>query len=114
MIDLANNEERPVWKTFARSVGQIDRALAAVAKTELLGKPHSRVANGNDPAGAPDFIDDIATIMRLDLLLHSGHHVRRAQIDLLACRCAAGDEIRAHKNVAIRRELYSCSNSPLG
>ena len=104
MNNLADNEEPPVLKNLARGVSQIDRALDAVAKAELLGQPHSCITYGNDPPGAPHFFDDIATIMRLDLLLHRGHHVRRAEIDLFARRCAAGDKIRAHKNAAIRRE----------
>src|SRR5205085_951277 len=44
----------------------------------------------------PNFVDDVAAIMRLDLLLHGGHHLRRAQVYFLARRRAAGDEVGGH------------------
>ena len=96
MNDLADDEEPAILENFARRIGEIDRALDAVTKTELLRQPHRRVAHGDDAAGAPDFVDDVAAVMRLDLFLHGRHHLRRAQVHFLARRCAAGDQIRAH------------------
>ena len=94
--DLADDEEPAIFENFARGVGEIDGALDAVTKTKLLGQPHGRVAHRNNSALPPHFIDNVAAIMRLDLLLHRRHHVGRAQVYLLARRRAAGDEVRAH------------------
>jgi hypothetical protein len=37
--------------------------------------------------------------MRFDLFLHRRHHIGRAQVYLLVRRRAAGNKVRAHKNV---------------
>ena len=96
MNDLADNKKPAIFENFARRIGEIDRALDPVTKTKLFRQAHGRVAHGNDPARAPDLIDDVAAIMRLDLLLHGRHHVGRTQVHLLARRRAAGNQIRAH------------------
>src|SRR5438094_3593683 len=95
--DLADNEESTFFENLARGVSKIDRALDAVTKTELFCQSHGRVADFNNPAGATDFIDNVAAIMLLDLFLHRGHHVRRTQVDLFARRRSAGNEVRAHR-----------------
>ena len=82
-------KRRRSLKTFPRGVSEIDRALDAVAKAELLRQPHRDVADGQDAAVAPDLVDDVAAVVRFDLLLHSRHHLRRAEVHLLrrAARC---------------------------
>src|SRR6266851_2330689 len=94
--DLADDEEPALFENFARGVSEIDRALDPVTKAELLGEANGGVADFNDPAGAMHFIDNVAAIMLLDLLLHRRHHIRRTQVDLLARRRSAGNEVRAH------------------
>ena len=94
--DLADNKEPAIFENLARGIGQIDRALDAVTKAKLLGQPHGCISHGNHSTGATHFVDNVATVMRFDLFLHRGHHVGCAQIDLLACRRAAGNKIRAH------------------
>lgn len=96
MNDLADDKKPAIFKNFARCVSKIDCALDAVAKTELFRQTHGGVADRNDSAGAPDFFDNVAPIMRLDLLLHCGHYIRRAQIHFLARGCATGNQVRAH------------------
>ena len=96
MNDFADNEQSPFFEYFARGVSKIDRALDAVAEPKLLGQTHSRVADRNDSPGTPNFFDNVAAIMRLHLLLHGRHYIRRPQIHLLVRRCAAGNQIRAH------------------
>ena len=39
--------------------------------------------------------------MRFDLLLNGGHHIRRAEVYLLARGCAAGNQIRAHTLIGV-------------
>jgi len=39
--------------------------------------------------------------MRFDLLLNGGHHIRRAEVYLLARSCAAGNQIRAHTLIGV-------------
>ena len=101
MNDFADDEQPAIFENLARGVSKIDRALDAVAKTKLLGQAHGRIADRNDSAGASYFFDDIAAIMRFDLLLHRRHHVRRAQIHLLARRRAAGNQVCAHAQIVI-------------
>ena len=96
MNDLAENEKPAILENLARGIGEIDRALDAVTKAELLRQPHGHVANREDAAGAADLVHDVAAIMRLDLLLHRRHHFRRAQVHFLARGRAAGDKISAH------------------
>ena len=48
--DLAEDEEPAVLEDLARRVGEIDRALDAVAKAELLREPHRDVADVRDAA----------------------------------------------------------------
>jgi len=94
--DFADNKEAAIFKDFPRGIGQIDRALDAVTKAKLFGQPHGCVAHGNHSTRATHFIDNVAAVMRLDLFLHRRHHVGCAQVNLLACRRAAGNKIRAH------------------
>ena len=95
--DLADDEEPAVFENFARGVSEVDRALNPVTKAELLGEADNGVADFNNPASATHFVDDVAAIMLLNLLLHRRHYVRRTQVDLFARRRSAGDEVRAHK-----------------
>src|SRR5437879_4114463 len=94
---LADDSDPARFANFARGVSEIDRALDPVTKAELLGEADNGVANFNDPAGATQFVDDVAAIVLLNLLLHRRHYVRRTQVDLFARRRSAGDEVRAHK-----------------
>src|SRR5215475_10835155 len=103
--DLSNNKQPAIFEDLARRIREIDRALDAVTKTELLRKAYSGVADGNDSAGATNFFDNIAAIMRLDLFLHRRHHVWRTQVNFLARGCSAGNQIRAH--TGIRQTLPS-------
>jgi hypothetical protein len=89
--DFAYDKKPAIFENLARRISEIDRAFDAVTKTELFGQTHGRITGLDDPAGAADFLDNIAAIMRLDLLLDSGHYIRRAQIDFLARRRSAGD-----------------------
>ena len=96
MNDFADDEEAAVFENFARGVSEIDRALDAVAKTKLLRQPHRRFADFDDSALSTHFVDNIAAVMLLDLLLHRGHDVRRAQVHFLARGRSAGNEVGAH------------------
>src|SRR6266404_2185069 len=97
--DLADDEEPALFENFARGVSEVDRALDPVTKAELLGEANRGLAYFNDPSGAMYFIDDVAAIMLLDLLLHRRHHVRRPQVYFLARRRSAGDEIGCAHNI---------------
>jgi hypothetical protein len=96
MNNFSHNEQPAILENLTRRVRQVDCALDAVAETKLLRQAHCRIAHGNDSAGAPDLFDNIASVVRLDLLLHGRHDVRRAQIHSLAGSCAAGNQVRAH------------------
>ena len=96
MNDLADDEEPAVLENFSRRIGEIDRALDAVTKAELLRQPYRDVAALENAAGAPDLVHDIAAIMRFDLLLHRRHHFGRTQVHLFARRRAAGNKVGAH------------------
>ena len=94
--DLPDNKQPAIFENFARSVSEINRALHAVAKTKLFRQAHRGVAHGYDSTRATYFLDNVTAVVRFDLFLHRGHHVGRAEINFLARRCAAGNEIRAH------------------
>src|SRR6516162_1205632 len=102
MIDLgivnnfADDEQLSILKNLALSISKVDCTLDTVAEPKLLCQAHRCIADRNDSAGATDFFDDVAPIMRLHLLLHGRHYVRRAQIHFLARRRAAGNQVRAH------------------
>src|SRR5256886_12029414 len=98
MNNFTDNKQPAILENLARSISEINRALDTVTKAKLFRQAHRRITHGNDPTRAAHLLDNVATIVRLDLLLHRGHHVRRAQIDFLACRGAAGNEIRAHNS----------------
>ena len=61
--DFADDEEATVLKNFAGGIGEIDGALDAVTKSKLLGQSHRHIADGNNPAVAPNPLDDIAAVM---------------------------------------------------
>src|SRR6266852_2297004 len=96
MNNFPNNEKPAIFENLVRCVREVDGALDAVAETKLLGQAHGGVPDGNHSADAADFFDNITAIVRLDLLLHGRHHVRRAQVHFLAGSCAAGNQVRAH------------------
>ena len=54
MNDFAEDEEAAVLENFARGIGEIDGALDAVTKAELLGQSHGHVTDGNDTAVGAD------------------------------------------------------------
>src|SRR5262245_32580817 len=96
MNNFSHNEQAAILENLARGVRQIDRAFDTVAKTKLLREAHCRIPYGNHAAGPTDLFDDIAAVVRLDLLLHGRHHVGRTQVHFLAGSCAAGNQVRAH------------------
>src|SRR6266478_5666941 len=114
MNDFAHNKKPAILENFARGISEINRALDTVTKPKLFSQPHRGVAHGNDSTRATYFLDNVAAIVRFDLFLHRGHHVGRAQIDFLACRCAAGNKIRAHDIVRRAAAAFYSSNGPLG
>src|SRR5437763_16088617 len=103
---LTYNKEPAISKYFARRVGEVDRTLNAVTKPELFRQAYGRVTNGKNSAGAANFFDNIAALMRRHLFLHRRHHVGRAQVDVVARCRAAGNKIRAHK--ILRRFAATC------
>src|SRR5262249_8986848 len=109
MNDFSHNEQAAILENLASSVCKIDRAFDAVAKTKLLRQAHCRISHRNYSAGAPDLFDDIAPVVRLDLLLHGGHHVRRAQVHSLAGSCAAGNQVSAHVGMVVIPSEAKCS-----
>jgi hypothetical protein len=96
MNDFADYKKLAIFENFSRRIGEINRALDSVAETKLLRQAHRCVTYRDDPTGAAHFVDDVATIVGFDLLLHGGHYIGRAQINLLARRRAARNQIRAH------------------
>ena len=99
--DFANNKEFAIFKDFARGISEIDRALHAVTKTKLFRQAHGRVTRGDDATRAAYFFDNVAPIVRLDLLLHGSHYIGGTQVDFLPRCCAAGYKIRAHTLIAV-------------
>src|SRR5437868_15351922 len=99
MNDFSHNEQPAIFENLASSIGQIDRALHAVTEAKLLGQSHSGVSNRNDSAGAPDFFDDVAAIVRLDLLLHRRHYVGSTQVHFLARSRAARNQRSEERRV---------------
>ncbi len=96
MNDLADNKKRAVFEDFPRRISEVDGSLDSVAKAKLFCQAHRCIADGNHSTGAAHFLDDIAAIVRLHLLLHRCHDIRRAEIHLLARSCAAGNQVRTH------------------
>src|SRR5213596_1497626 len=101
MNDFANDKEPAIFEDFARGISEIDRALDPVTKTKLFRKTHGGIAHGNHPPSPAHFFDNITAIVRFDLLLNGGHHIRRAEVYLLARGCAAGNQIRAHTLIGV-------------
>jgi hypothetical protein len=94
--DLTHDEKPAVMENFPRGVSEIDGTLDAVTKPKLFCQTHGDIAAPQNAAGAPHLVHNVASIMRLDLLLDGSHHLRRAQVHFLARRCAAGNEIGRH------------------
>ena len=101
MNDFADDKEPAIFEDFARGISEIDRALDPVTKTKLFRKTHGGIAHGNHPPSPAHFFDNITAIVRFDLLLNGGHHIRRAEVYLLARGCAAGNQIRAHTLIGV-------------
>src|SRR5215472_14691396 len=113
MNDFAHNEQLAIFEHFARGVRQIDGALDAVTEAKLLCQTHGSIANRNDSAGTPDFFNDIAAVMRLDLLLNGRHHTWRAQIHFLPGSCPAGNQVCAHVVLVIPSAAKNLGSSAL-
>jgi hypothetical protein len=96
MNNFSHNEQAAILENLASGVREIDRAFDAVTETKLLRQAHCRISHGNDSASTANLFNDIAPVVRLDLLLHRRHHVRRAQVHFLAGSCAAGNQVCAH------------------
>src|SRR6059058_3000577 len=103
MDDFADDEETAVLENLSRGVSEVDGALDAIAKAELLRQADGHAADRDQAASATDLIDDVAPVMGLDLLLHGCHHRRGAEIDLLARSRAARDQVRCRAH---------CTNLP--
>src|SRR5690348_4791363 len=109
MNDFADDEKPALLENFARGIREIDRALDAVTKAKLFRESHRSVANFDNAAGAPDLVDNVATVVLLNLLLDGSHHVRCTQVHLLARRRSAGNEVRAHcfRELTTLRPVFS-------
>src|SRR6266478_4958072 len=99
--DFADDKKPAIFEDFARGISEIDRALDPVTKTKLFRKTHGGIAHGNHPPSPAHFFDNITAIVRFDLLLNGSHHIRRAEVYLLARGCAAGNQIRAHTLIGV-------------
>src|SRR5439155_1659182 len=109
--DLADDEEPALFENFARGVSEIDRALVPVTKAELLGEADNGVANFNDSAGATHFVDDVAAIMLINLLLHGRHYVGRTQVDLFARRRSAEPDGQSPDEIRIPARTHTSNPS---
>src|SRR4030095_3486324 len=96
MDDFTDNKKTAILKNLSRRICEIDRALDAIAKTKLFRQAYRGGTHCNGAPGPAHFFDNIAPIVRLDLLLDGSHHVGRAQVHFLAGRCAAGNQVRTH------------------
>src|SRR6266853_6351975 len=112
MNDLADNKKLAIFENLAGSISKIDRALDPIAKAELFRQAHRGIAHGNDSTGAAHLLDNVAPIMRFDLLLHRGHYIRRAEVHFLPRGCAAGNQIRAHEEMRQTPHPLLCPNKP--
>src|SRR5437867_13457696 len=101
MNDFADDKEPAIFEDFARGISEIERALNPVTKAKLFRQAHRCVPHGNHPPSPAHFFDNITAVMRFDLLLHRRHHIRRAEVYLLARGCAAGNQIRAHTLIGV-------------
>ena len=63
MNDFADDEKAAVLKNFAGGIGEIDGALDAVTKSELLGQSHRHITDGNNTTVAPNPFNHIAAVM---------------------------------------------------
>ena len=86
MNDFAQKKNPPVGISPARRVGEVNRALDAVAKAEFLGEFDREVAGGEHVAVGANALDDFAAIMRKHLRLHGLHDVGPAKVDFLGDR----------------------------
>ena len=77
---------RVVGKIFPRGVGEVNRALDAVAEAEFLGELHGEFAGGKHATAGADALDDFAAVMRQHLGLHRLHDVGAAEVDFFL-RC---------------------------
>ena len=81
VVDNFPEQKNPsVRKNLSGRVGQIDRPLDPVAEPELLREPDRCRSGGEHAAAGADHLDKLAPVVALDLGLHMGHHVGRAQV----------------------------------
>ena len=73
-------------ETAAGGVGEVNGALNAVAKAELLREFDGQAGCGKFVAAGADALDECAAVMRLHLRLHGGHDVGSAEVDFLRWR----------------------------
>lgn len=71
VYDLAEERNATIGEDLARSIGEINRALNSVAKSELLGQPDHRSALLKHPSLAANALHETASIVALDLGLHA-------------------------------------------
>src|SRR5207249_8659646 len=104
MNDFADNKKLAIFENLASSISEIDRALDPIAKAELFRQAHCGIAHGNDSTRPAHFIDNVAAIMRFDLLLHRSHYIRGAEVHFLPRGRAAGNQICTHTRIVILSE----------
>ena len=79
-----NGRVRRVFgKIFPRGIGQVNRALHAVAKSEFLRELHRQAVGGQHAAVGADAFDQFAAVMRQHLGLHGLHDVGAAEVDFV-------------------------------
>ena len=64
-------------------VGEVNRALDAIAKAEFLRELDGKFAGGKHAAAGTDAFDQFAAIVGEDLRLHRLHDVGTAKVDFL-------------------------------
>ena len=101
MNNFADDKKSAIFENFARGIREVDRALDPITKAKLFRQAHRSIADRNDSTRLAHFLHNVTAIMRFDLLLNGGHHIRRAEVYLLARGCAARNQIRAHTLIGV-------------
>src|SRR5208282_5045423 len=74
---------RDLGEMFFGGVGEVNRALDAVAEAEFLRELDGEFAGGKHAAARADALDQFAAIMSEHLRLHRFHDVGPAKVDFL-------------------------------
>ena len=81
--DFAQQVDVMSLEMLGRGIGQVDRALHPVAKTERLRQFHREAVGRKVRLGVAQVIDDGAPVMAFHLFLHQLHDLRGAEINAL-------------------------------